>query len=98
VPGCHGVDELSEVLNYENTDVDFWKNFPSQAVQKLGFIFEEILMRPKLGEVVFRKSHESGITFRKVLLDPLSKDSHSGQYDFNVRWKLVINAQMEVDV
>jgi hypothetical protein len=55
-------------------------------------------MHPKLGEVIFRKSYGAGIVFRKILLDPLSQDSHSESYDFNTKWKLVVNAKMEVDV
>jgi predicted transcriptional regulator of viral defense system len=92
------LDELSEVLNYENTDADLWKSFPRQTIQRLGFILEQILMRPELGEAVFRKSRDAGITFRKALLNTLSKDSHSESCDFDTRWKLIINAKMEVDV
>jgi predicted transcriptional regulator of viral defense system len=92
------LEELSEVLNYENTDVDLWKNFPRQVIQRLGFILEKILTRPELSEAVFRKSQDTGITFRKALLAPQAKDSNSGPYDFNTRWKLVINVKMEVDV
>jgi len=92
------LDELSEILNYDDTDADLWENFPRPVIQRLGFILEHVLMRPQLGEVIFRKSYDAGIVFRKTLLDPLLKDSHSEPYDFDIRWKLVVNAKMEADV
>jgi predicted transcriptional regulator of viral defense system len=92
------LDELSEALNYEKTDADLWKNFPRQVIQRLGFILEQVLTRPELAEAVFQKSRDSGIVFRKALLDTQSKDSNSGSYDFNTKWKIAVNATMEADV
>jgi predicted transcriptional regulator of viral defense system len=91
------IDELSEGLNYENTDAQLWENSPRQVIQRLGFILEEVIKRPELANVVYCKSQEAGGVFRKSQLVPLSKDSRSDSFDFNARWKLIVNAKMEVD-
>jgi predicted transcriptional regulator of viral defense system len=91
------IDELSEGLNFENTDVQLWENFPRQVIQRLGFILEEVIHRPELADVVYRKSQEAGVVFRKSTLAPLSKGSHADSFDFNARWKLIVTAKMEPD-
>jgi predicted transcriptional regulator of viral defense system len=91
------LNELSEGLNYENTDSGFWKLFPRQVIQRLGFILEQILSFSELGETVYRKSKDAGIVFRKSFLDPASKNSSPEQYNFDDRWKLILNAKMETE-
>ena len=91
------LNELSEGLNYGNTDSGFWKLFPRQVIQRLGFVLERILSLSELGETVYRKSKDAGIAFRKSFLDPASKNSSPEQYGFDERWKLVLNAKMEAE-
>lgn len=91
------LNELSESLHYENTDSGFWKLFPRQVIQRIGFIFERILSLSELGETVYRKSKDAGIVFRKSFLDAASKNSPSEQYGFDEKWKLVLNSKIEAE-
>jgi predicted transcriptional regulator of viral defense system len=91
------IDGLIDVLEITDTSSELWRSFPIPVIQRFGFILDSILSCPELGDMLYQKTRNINITFRRILLDPKSKlnDSHECLYD--PKWKIVINTDLELD-
>jgi predicted transcriptional regulator of viral defense system len=87
------IEELAEEIN-ENDLVELLSWYPNQsALQRLGFLLDEIGTSPKLANKIFQKSTQT--PFYPVLLSPspTAKPGAVGN-----RWKVSVNINLESDL
>lgn len=87
------LNELAEELNFGDINVSVFENIPTPVIQRLGYLLDE-LEYTKLADDLLHKAKEAGISFRKVALKA-GKDSED--CDYNAKWKISINEEIEID-
>lgn len=89
------LNELAEEMDFQNVKADFFSYFSSSAVQRLGYILEDVLGYKELAGTLYQKAKEAGVKFRKY---PLKANAviHDS-CDINERWKIIINEEIEID-
>jgi predicted transcriptional regulator of viral defense system len=91
------LNELAEVMNFQNIEIDFLSYFNSAVVQRLGYILEDVLEYEELAGTLYLKAKEAGIKFRKYPLRAVSKGTNLESFDINEKWKIIINTEIEID-
>lgn len=87
------LNELAEELNFRDSSISLFSNTPIAVVQRLGYLLEE-LDYTELADDLLHKAKEAGILFRKA---PLKTGKNSEDCDYNAKWKLIINEEIEID-
>jgi predicted transcriptional regulator of viral defense system len=90
------LSELAESLNFENISIDFLKSLNVAIIQRLGYLLD-LLEFEELANVLFQKSKNADIKFRKYPLSVLSEKSNYTDYQINDRWKIIINEKIDID-
>jgi predicted transcriptional regulator of viral defense system len=90
------LSELAEAMNFEHISEEFLKSLNAAVIQRLGYLLE-LLDFKELAEVLFQKSKNAGIKFRKYPLSLLSKKNNLSDFQINDKWKISINEEIEVD-
>jgi predicted transcriptional regulator of viral defense system len=86
--------ELSESLNFGQLDKQFFDFIPVSTVQRLGYLLECIFEQSELAEELYTNAQTYKLHFQKI---PLKRIKKMGGFAANVRWKVVVNEQLEVD-
>lgn len=90
------LDELVEKWNGKTmTSLCMAHEVPTVALQRLGYILDEILLLKKQSsyiEKALRKRHPATATLSKLI-----EDKKAGDYKFNEKWSLYINTKVEAD-
>lgn len=87
------LNELAEELNFKDITISLFENFPIPVIQRLGYLLE-VLDFTDLADDLILKVNETDITFRKTLLKA-GKDCED--CDYNAKWKIIINENIEID-
>jgi predicted transcriptional regulator of viral defense system len=90
------LDELSEHLDFDRCEDEFFGAVPTAAIQRLGYLFDEVLGKPKLASRLLAYCHDAGQNFRKVPL-ALPASSYSAGA-LNDTWRLIVNCEVEADL
>ena len=90
------LSELAETLNFENISVDFLKSINVAIIQRLGYLLE-LLEFNELANILFQKSKDANIKFRKYPLSVLSAKKVYTDFQINKKWKIIVNEEIEVD-
>ncbi len=88
------LSELAETLNFTKLQREFFAYCKGSDIQRLGYLFDEVLGEKKLADDVYNQ-WRANFASSWTLLKPQAKDSPV--ISRNHRWRLVINAEMEVD-
>ncbi|MDR0368656.1 MAG: type IV toxin-antitoxin system AbiEi family antitoxin [Bacteroidales bacterium] len=91
------LNELAEVMDFENIESDFLRYFNSAVIQRLGYILDDVLEYKKLADTLYQKATEAGIKFRKYPLKVVSRGSNFSGYCTNEKWKIIINEEIDID-
>jgi len=91
------LNELAEVMDFQNIGSDFLSFFNSAVIQRLGYILEEVLEYKELADTLYQKAKDAGIKFRKYPLKVLGKGISLADYDTNEKWKIIINEEIDID-
>ncbi len=91
------LNELAEVMDFQNIGSDFLSYFNSAVIQRLGYILEEVLEYKELADTLYQKVNDAGIKFRKYPLQVMGKGVSLTGYDTNEKWKIIINEEIEID-
>lgn len=87
------LNELAEELNFRDVDISLFDNTPVPTIQRLGYLLETLDFT-ELADDLLHKVNEVGITFRRTLLKA-GKDNEDS--DYNAKWKIIINEEIEID-
>lgn len=88
------INELVEQITPRTIGASLIGNAHVTSLQRLGFLFEELLRRKDLADKLYRECRKAGLTFYKIPLKA-SGDKKSGL--INEKWKIVINTEIEID-
>ena len=88
---------LAEEFDFTSVDPQLWVSFPTPVVQRFGYIVEMVLEYAELGDTVYQALRNIDGGFRKSFLDPRARLKETGEYQYNPRWKIIVNADMEID-
>lgn len=91
------LNELAEVMNFENVGQEFFGYFNAAVIQRLGYILDEVLGCKEVADTLYRKAEEAGVKFRKYPLKVVKKDANPNKYDVSKKWKIIINEEIVID-
>ena len=89
--------ELSESIDMNSLDNDFFNFVPASAVQRLGYLLDVVLSETMQANALMEKAKNASVKFRKVPLATYQKKA-AANCPFNSKWKVVVNEEIEVDV
>ena len=92
------LSELAEKMNFNRINDDFFVGVTNSAVQRLGFLLDEVLNEHNLAYQLLQKAKACGISFRKFPLVPLDTGSKTFKNYTNSRWKIIVNHKIELDI
>jgi len=88
------LSELIETLDFKLLDKQFFNFIPISTIQRLGYLLECVLEQFRLAEKLYVKAHAYKCKFQKI---PLKQNNKKGHFAVNMRWKIIINEQLEID-
>jgi len=91
------LSDLCESLDFQKVDQDFFESVPPATIQRLGYLLDDIVYETEVADSLFEKAKDSGIWFRKALLQT-GKNNIKQENRFNERWKIIINTDVEADI
>ena len=86
--------ELAETLDFKRLDGAFFDFVPGSTVQRLGYLLESVLGRPKLADTLYAKAQTHKCKFQRI---PLKYGKEKGDSVIDARWKIIVNEQIEID-
>ena len=86
--------ELAEKLDFGGLGADFVDGVPVSSLQRLGYILEAVLEEHEAADGVFALLKKTGKQLQYV---PLKAGKESEGCEKNVRWKMLVNEQIEID-
>ena len=87
--------ELLDSTDFANANPYLYQFASLAALQRLGYIAEEILEGQNQADALYRRLHEAGLRFRWAALSKL-KPADDLMHRSS-RWKVIINTNIEVD-
>jgi hypothetical protein len=89
--------ELVESIDFSKIEADFFYGVTASAVQRLGFLLEEVLNESAVAEGLYVKAKQSGVSFKAT---PLVTDSsnHSTVFSRSRKWDIAVNYRVESDI
>ena len=91
------LNELVEEMDFDKITPDFLKLFPVTAIQRFGYLLDEVLEQGDKAKILQEKVKQAGIKFRKTLLKPEIQSGELSEYEQNEIWKIIINENIEID-
>ena len=91
------LNELVEEMDFDKITPDFLQHFPATAIQRFGYLLDEVLEYGDRAEKLSEKVKQAGIKFRKTLLKPEIHTRELLEYEQNEIWKIEINEEIEID-
>lgn len=89
------LNELSEVIKPEEIKEDFFKEIPVSTIQRLGYLLDNVLQQRTIADYLFEQSHKYGLNFFRV---PLKTSAGVKGFLSDNRWKVIVNAKIEIDL
>jgi predicted transcriptional regulator of viral defense system len=89
--------ELAESLDFGRIDRDFFDGVPVSAVQRLGYLLDEVLEERTAADCLYEKTLQAGIGFRPAPL-VVRTDDTGGAVTRNHRWNVLVNYEPENDL
>jgi predicted transcriptional regulator of viral defense system len=91
------LSELTESIELNNLDIDLFKFFPTSAIQRLGYLLDDVIGEKALADMLQAKAEVAQVKFRRILLAPYLDTDVATTY-YNARWKVMVNEDAETDI
>ena len=88
------LNELVEEMDPKEFDPIFFTSTPSTAIQRLGYLIEKVINNEKLANELFEASQKNGLDFFRI---PLKASAPTKGFSSDNRWKVIVNAEIEID-
>jgi len=88
------LNELFEEMDPKEFDPVFFASVPTSAVQRLGYLLEQVIKREKLADELFEASEMNGLKFFRV---PLKASLPAYGYRSDNRWKVIVNSEIVLE-
>lgn len=89
------ISELAENLIPSNFTTKILNTAKISTIQRLGYIFEVVLNRQDLSEVLFKHCEKTELNFNKIKLDPTCETEG---FEVNKKWNVILNTTIELDI
>ena len=89
------LSELKESLKPAHFSVKLLKHAKISTIQRLGYIFEDVLGRSDLADSLVKYCEKAELKFSQIKLDPSCSSEGS---EVNKKWKLILNTTIELDL
>lgn len=87
------INELAEVMDLSTLPKLFFEYAPLSIFQRLGYLLEVELGYTALADALYNKMQEFGLVCKRTRLS-ISKPASE---NYNKRWNIVVNTQIEID-
>jgi len=91
---CMVINELSEVIKAERITTELTEKLSIPTIQRLGFIFDRLVSQPELADKLYKVSQKEKKTF---FLQPLKAGGERTGFETDEKWKIIINADIDLD-
>ena len=91
------LSELAESIDFGRVGTDFFAGIPAAAVQRLGYLFDEILEEKTIANSLYEKSKQANVVFSNAPL-VIGKDRSCLAVGVNTRWGIMVNYEVESDL
>ena len=92
---CTVLNELSDSLDFNKVNPDFFTIHRLPVYQRLGYILDEVLEESELSANLYSKMKEDGfVKFRKI---PFKIGKPTIGRKQNTKWKVIINQEIDID-
>ncbi len=88
------MNELAESIQPEMFSNELFEHVPVTALQRLGYILEEILENELLSNALYKALQKKKVTFFRT---PLKASASINGFSSNERWKVIVNTEIEID-
>jgi predicted transcriptional regulator of viral defense system len=89
--------ELTESMDMDALGSDFFDYAPASAVQRLGYLLDEVLSEKRIADCLLAKAKDASVKFRKIpLAAHLGVDEAADRY--GAKWKIIVNESVEADI
>ena len=88
------LNELAESIKPEMFSKELFENVSVTALQRLGYILEEILENELLSNALYKALQKKKVTFFRT---PLKASASINGFSSNERWKVIVNTEIEID-
>jgi len=89
------LSELADEIKPENLNDDLLKASQVKSIQRLGYIFENVIMRKELADVLYEQCIKSKIVFYRTAL---KNSARLKGYMFDKKWKIIVNIKIETEL
>ena len=86
--------ELVEKVDFSRLTPDFVDIVPISSLQRLGYIFDNVLEERKAAEDVFGLLKCAGVSLQPI---PLRTGSSTDGFKKDEKWKVIVNVEIEID-
>jgi predicted transcriptional regulator of viral defense system len=87
------LEELIELMTPEKVKQTVSSSFPSTALQRLGFVLDEVFTQSELADSLYNE-----LLTRKFFHIPLNPADSKGSNPINKRWKISVNTDLETQL
>ena len=87
------LNELADVIDFENISLDFFHNINTADIQRLGYLFDALGFS-EIANSLYRKTSEANLKFRKY---PLCMKKQISDFPVDKKWKIIINEEIDID-
>jgi len=91
---CTVLYELMDNVKFGKLDKTFFDYVPTSTIQRLGYLLENELERPKQADILYTKAAMYGCKFQTI---PLKNNNPTNDCKTNEKWKIIINEIIEID-
>jgi predicted transcriptional regulator of viral defense system len=91
---CTVINELSEKISPENLNMDLIKTTSIASIQRLGYVFENVVNQPLLAKELFKLLIKERIKF---FMQPLKAGGKRNDSPKDEKWKIIINTEIEIE-
>lgn len=88
------LNELADEIKPGKFNPDYFKSVPVSTIQRMGYLLDRILKRDILSTCLFEECKNTGMNFFRI---PLAKSGNTSGFPFDEKWKIIVNAEIEID-
>ena len=88
--------ELTESMDFEKVEDDFFEGAPVASIQRLGFVLDDVLGERRVAESLYIKAKQSGMRFKTIPL--INSKNNLESTKKNARWGVDVNYEVESDL
>lgn len=88
------LNELVEEMNPLEFNPMLFVSSPTTAIQRLGYLIENVINSKNLANSLFKASQDYGLKFFRI---PLKVSATIKGFSSDNRWKVIVNAEIEID-